>query len=215
MKNLSESQLRLVQRSLFVLAVLPFLYHSSRGVFASLENPVEYLTRASGDWALRLLLLTLLMTPLKRLTGWTFWIRLRRTLGLFTFFYASVHFLIYVLLDVALNADITARELFNHIVEDITKRPYITVGFTAFILLIPLAWTSRRSWQRRLGTAWKKLHRLVYLIAVLAVLHFYWLVKLDKSEPIVYAILFAIVLMSRWITPAFANRFYAREKKSA
>lgn len=215
MKNLSESQLRLVQRSLFVLALLPFFYHSAQGVFASLENPVEYLTRASGDWTLRLLLLTLFMTPLKRITGWTFWIRLRRTLGLFTFFYASVHFLIYVLLDVALNADITAQELLAHIVEDITKRPYITVGFAAFILLIPLAWTSRRSWQRRLGSAWKRLHRLVYLIAVLAVLHFFWLVKLDKSEPILYASLFAIALMGRWINPEFANRFYARKKNTA
>ncbi|MFQ5538340.1 MAG: sulfite oxidase heme-binding subunit YedZ [Gemmatimonadota bacterium] len=139
-------------------------------------NPIERATHVTGLTTLILLLLTLSITPLRRVTGWNPLVKLRRPLGLFAFFYATVHFSIWLFLDLGLE--------FSWIAEDIAKRPYITVGFTAFLLLIPLAVTSTRGWIRRLGRRWATLHRLIYVAAGLGVIHFYWLVKADVRLPL-------------------------------
>ena len=142
-------------------------------------DPVAEIEHRLGLWALRLLLLTLAITPLRQLTGWTALLRFRRMLGLYAFAYASLHLAAYVVLDL--------RGDWPLLLEDIAKRPYITVGFLAWLLLVPLAITSTRGWMRRLGRRWAQLHRLVYAVAVLAVLHFWWLVKSDLREPALYA----------------------------
>ena len=149
-------------------------------------NPIEELIHRLGIWGLNLLLITLAVTPLRRLTGKNWLLRFRRMLGLFAFFYVLMHFLTYVGLDQRF--DLAA------IIEDIAERPYITVGFTALMLLVPLAATSTHAMMRRLGRRWQKLHRLVYLIAILGVVHFYWQVKLDTLEPLIYAAILAILL---------------------
>ena len=152
-------------------------------------NPVEALTHETGQWALRLLLVTLALTPLRQWTGEGAWIRFRRMVGLYCYFYACCHFLIWFVADHALDL--------QTMLEDVIKRPYITLGFAAFVLLLPLAVTSNQAMLRRLGRRWKTLHRLVYLIAVLAVLHFLWLVKADYLEAIIYAIIAGILLLHR------------------
>lgn len=152
-------------------------------------DPVAALTHATGDWALRLLLLTLAITPLRRLTGWSWPIRYRRMLGLHAFAYACTHFAIYLVLDLG--------GYWSQIFDDIAKRPFITVGFLAWLCLLPLAATSTRAAMRRLGPHWGRLHRLVYVIALLAVLHFLWLVKADLREPLIYAGILAALLAAR------------------
>lgn len=156
-------------------------------------DPVAQLEHRTGDWALRLLLLTLAMTPLRRLTGWAKFIRYRRMLGLFAFFYATLHFTIYLAIDLG--------GFWTQVFAEIVKRPYITVGFLAWLLLIPLAVTSTRDMMRRLGRRWQQLHRLVYLIALLGVLHFLWLVKSGQKiavrEPLIYFGVFAGLLLMR------------------
>jgi sulfoxide reductase heme-binding subunit YedZ len=154
-------------------------------------NPVETITHFTGDWALRFLLITLSMTPLRIFTGNGQVLRFRRMLGLYAFFYTSLHFITYVWLD---------RELdMSTVLTDIAKRPYITVGFTAFVLLIPLAVTSTRGWIRRLGKRWLQLHKLVYIIATLGILHYLWLVKADIREPAIYgAILLVLLGIRAW-----------------
>jgi sulfoxide reductase heme-binding subunit YedZ len=149
-------------------------------------DPVAALTHGTGDWALRLLLLSLAMTPLRRLLGQPWPIRFRRLVGLYAFFYACLHLSIYLVLDLG--------GYWTQIFEDIAKRPYITIGFSAWLLLLPLALTSTRGWIRRLGRRWGQLHRLVYVAGVLAVLHFLWLVKSDLREPLVYAAVLALLL---------------------
>lgn len=152
-------------------------------------NPVEDLIRDSGVWALRLLCLTLCLTPLRHLTGWTGWILLRRLIGLFAFFYACIHVGAYVWADQFFDVEA--------IVRDILKRPFITVGMVTFVLLIPLAVTSNQWSMKRLGRHWKRLHRLIYLIAPLAVLHFWWMVKRDVTEPAIYLAIVAALLLVR------------------
>ena len=149
-------------------------------------DPVAEIEHRLGIWALRLLLLTLAVTPLRQLTGLTVLLRFRRMLGLYAFFYATLHFAAYLVLDL--------RGYWALIFEEIVKRPYITVGFLAWLGLVPLAATSTRAAIRRLGKRWAMLHRLVYAIAVLAVLHFWWLVKSDIREPALYAGLLAVLL---------------------
>jgi sulfoxide reductase heme-binding subunit YedZ len=149
-------------------------------------DPVAALTHGTGDWALRLLLLSLAMTPLRRLLGQPWPIRFRRLVGLYAFFYACLHLSIYLVLDLG--------GYWTQIFEDIAKRPYITVGFGAWLLLLPLALTSTRGWIRRLGRRWGQLHRPVYVAGALAVLHFLWLVKSDLREPLVYAAVLALLL---------------------
>jgi sulfoxide reductase heme-binding subunit YedZ len=149
-------------------------------------NPIEELIHRLGIWGLNFLLITLTVTPLRRLTGKNWLLRFRRMLGLFAFFYVLLHFLTYSGLD--------QRFDLSAIIEDIAERPYITVGFTALLLLVPLAATSTQAMMRRLGRRWQKLHRLVYLIAILGVVHFYWQVKLDTLEALIYAAILAILL---------------------
>jgi len=152
-------------------------------------NPVEALLHELGRWGLKFLLLGLAITPLRRWTGWGWLHRFRRMLGLFAFFYVLLHFLVYAVLDQGLSAAL--------IIEDVIKRPYITLGMTGFILLIPLALTSTRGMMRRLGKRWQKLHRLVYVIALAGVWHFYWQVKLDTFDATVYALILAVLLGTR------------------
>ena len=153
-------------------------------------NPVETLIHHFGDWALRLMLVTLAVTPVRRLTGWNQAVRLRRMLGLFAFFYAVLHLATYVVLDRSL--------LLEEIISDLTERPYIMVGFTAFVLLVPLAATSTNAMVRRLGgRRWRRLHRIVYVAAAGGVIHFWWLVKADVREPLIYAAILALLLILR------------------
>lgn len=149
-------------------------------------DPVAALTHGTGEWALRLLLLGLAMTPLRQIGGRPWPIRFRRLIGLYAFFYASLHLAVYLFLDLG--------SYWSQIGADILKRPFITVGFAAWLLLVPLALTSTHAMMRRLKKNWQRLHRLVYAIAVLAVLHFWWLVKSDIREPLLYAaILFGLL----------------------
>jgi len=175
---------------LLSLAPLAWLVY---GAFNSLlgANPIEYITRATGDWTLRLLLLSLAITPLRRLTGWHPLIRFRRLLGLFAFFYAVLHLLTYLWFD----------KFFDlaEILKDIQKRPFITVGVAALLVLVPLAVTSTAGWIRRLGRYWQPLHRAVYLAAGLGILHYLWLVKADRRGPLTYAALLAALLLARLI----------------
>lgn len=152
-------------------------------------NPVEELLLIPGRWALVFLLLGLSVTPIRRLTGWGTIIKVRRLLGLLAFFYALSHFLVYLLLDQGL--------AWSFIVEDVVERPFITVGFAALLLLLPLALTSTRGWIRRLGRRWQLLHRLVYPAAALAVLHFYWKVKADTLWPLLAAGMLGVLLLAR------------------
>lgn len=153
-------------------------------------DPVAEITHYTGDWALRLLLASLAMTPLRRLTGRAEPIRFRRMLGLWAFFYATLHLATYLVLDLG--------GYWVQIADDIIQRPFITVGFLAWLLLLPLALTSTRGMMRRLGRRWGQLHKLVYLIGVLAVLHFWWLVKADIREPLIHAAILGLLLLLRW-----------------
>lgn len=150
-------------------------------------NPAEYITRSTGDWTLRFLLLTLAVTPLRRLTGWHTLARFRRMLGLYAFFYGVLHLSSYLTFDHAF--------ALSEIVKDIVKRPFITVGFITLVLMVPLAATSTNKMVRCLGAKrWMGLHRLVYVIAPLGVMHFWWMVKKDVTEPALYAAVLAALL---------------------
>jgi sulfoxide reductase heme-binding subunit YedZ len=162
------------------------------GVFADAlgANPIDVVTDQTGTWTLRFLVATLLVTPLRRLIGWNPLIRFRRMLGLFAFFYGSLHFLTYLWLDQFFDVP--------GIVSDIAERPFITVGFAAFTLMVPLAVTSTAGWIRRLGgRRWALLHRLVYASAILGVIHYWWLVKADIVPPARYAAIVAVLLAVR------------------
>ena len=190
-----DSQVRRIYKPLlFVACLLPAarLLAGALGI-AGLSlgtDPVHEILHTCGKWTLNLLLITLCVTPLRELTGLSPLLRLRRTLGLFAFAYACLHFLSYLLLDQGFD--------WGAILEDIVKRPYITIGFTALLLLVPLAVTSTNRMMRRLGRRWQKLHRLVYVIAVLGVWHFYWQVKADVREPLLYAGILTVLLGYRW-----------------
>lgn len=164
-------------------------------------NPIEELLHELGRWGLKFLLLTLTITPLRRWTGWNWLIGFRRMLGLFAFFYVVLHFTVYAVLDQGL--DMTA------IIEDVLKRPYITLGMAGLLMLVPLAATSTRGMMRRLGKRWQKLHRLVYVIAIVAVWHFYWQVKLDTLEPTMYALVLTGLLGAR----VYFARVSSRQKR--
>jgi sulfoxide reductase heme-binding subunit YedZ len=170
------------------LAVLGWRIRSEllTGTGALGADPVAAIEHYLGIWALRLLLITLAITPLRQLTGQPLLLRFRRMLGLYVFFYATLHFAAYLVLDL--------RGYWTLIFEEIAKRPYITVGFAAWLLLVPLAATSTQASIRRLGRNWARLHRLVYAVAALAVLHFWWVVKTDVREPALYAGILAVLL---------------------
>ena len=176
----------------FILLLLPAI-HLGWGMWQDTlgANPLEAIIRGLGDWALRFLLLTLALSPLRRLTGWGQILRLRRMLGLYAYFYALLHLLSYLWFD----------QFFDwiEIGYDIIERPFITIGMVSMLLLTPLAITSTNAMMRRLGKHWKRLHQLIYLIAILATIHFFWMVKLDISEPTFYAIVLAILLGERVI----------------
>lgn len=180
---------------LWLLALTPAVVLLARALGNRLgANPVEELTLELGQWALRFLLLTLAATPVRRLTGWAVLLRHRRLLGLTAASYALMHLLVYAVLDQGL--------LWSQIVEDILKRPFITVGMAAFVLLLPLAATSFDAAIRRLGARrWQALHRLVYLATGLAVLHFWWKVKADTAEPAIYLAVFVLLLAARFVAP--------------
>jgi methionine sulfoxide reductase heme-binding subunit len=187
----------------FIAALLPLAQLIFRQVTTGLgANPVEVMTHRTGLTALVLLFITLSVTPLRKLTGLYWLIQYRRMLGLFAFFYACLHFLIYAVLDQSLDP--------STVIKDVYKRPFITVGFLAFILLIPLALTSTEGWIRRLGKRWQSLHRLIYVSAAAGALHFYWLVKKDKREPLIYAAVLTVLLGYRAVT-----YFAARQSRPA
>ena len=179
---------KLIKPVLFVVALIPLAWLIFRAVNNDLgANPIETLNRYTGDWVLRFLVITLAVTPLRRLTGWNGLLRYRRMLGLFAFFYACQHFLSYVWIDQFF--------VLPDIVNDVIKRPYITLGFASFLMLIPLAVTSTNTMVRRLGAKrWQQLHRLVYLIGIGGVVHFLWLVKSDIREPLIYVAILAVLL---------------------
>lgn len=181
LKNITNKQINyLIKSTLFILCLVPVVLLGMGVVNDTLGvNPVETITHETGEWTLRFLLLTLAITPLRLLLKQPWLIKLRRMLGLYTFFYAVLHFITYIWLDQFFD--------WREILLDIPKRPFITVGFAAFILLIPLALTSTNKMMKRLKKNWVKLHKLIYVIAVLGVLHFLWLVKADTLEPLVYA----------------------------
>ena len=192
-KKLDNKRVAWVKITVFLLAIVPLAKLGSSAYFDSLgANPIEKITRTTGYWTLTFLLISLTISPLRRFTGWNWLMRLRRMLGLFVFFYASLHFLTYLVLD----------QFFDwaSIVNDIVKRPYITVGFPAFILLIPLAITSNNRMIKLMGgKRWLLLHRLVYLCAVGGVVHYWWLVKKDLSNPLTFAVLLGLLLGIRLI----------------
>ena len=178
----------------FVFSLIPFGRLVLLGYQDALgANPIEFITRSTGFWTLTFLCLTLAVTPLRRLSGWQALIRLRRMLGLFAFFYALLHFTTYLWFDQWFSVP--------DIIKDIWKRPFITVGFAAFLLLLPLAFTSTNRMMRRLGRRWVQLHRLVYLIAPLGVVHFWWLKqdKNDLAEPWIFTLVVAGLLLFRLV----------------
>lgn len=193
LRNLKPRQVAILKGVLFVLALLPFVRLIAFGFLDRLgANPIEFITRNTGDWTLYFLCITLAVTPLRRLTGWNWLIRLRRMLGLFSFFYVVLHFMTFLWFDHFFDVGEMWR--------DVLKRPFITVGFIAFVLLIPLAATSTNAMVRRLGAKrWLWLHRLTYLILPLGILHFWWM-KAGKNllaQPILFATIVSVLLLLR------------------
>jgi sulfoxide reductase heme-binding subunit YedZ len=186
--------LRFTKTAIFLAVLIPLerllwkAFHDALGA-----NPIEVITHSTGDWTLILVLTTLTITPLRRITRQYWLIGLRRMIGLFAFFYGTLHFLTYIWLDKFFDV--------HEMWKDIAKRPFITIGFSAFVLMIPLALTSTAWSIRRLGGKnWQRLHRLIYLTGILAVIHYYWLVKADHSKPIAYGIVLSILLAYRaWV----------------
>ena len=190
--DLQRWQQRLGKPVIFTLCLLPFAVLVLNLLTDQLgANPIEAFTRKSGEWGLRFLLITLSVTPLKQLIKKSWPMRYRRMLGLFAFFYVCIHLSSYIVLDQFFD--------WSEIWADILKRPFITIGMTAFVLLIPLAVTSNKHMIRRLGRRWQHLHRLIYPIAICAVLHFFWLVKADVYWPTVYATILFFLLTYRLV----------------
>lgn len=191
LREASERFVRLRgQGALVALTLLPLAWLGLSALRGTLgANPVETLERTTGDWTLRLLLATLAVTPARRALGWSWLAPCRRTLGLAAFGYCTVHLLSYALVDL--------WGAWDTLVEDVLERPYVSAGLTGFLLLLPLAITSTRGWQRRLGRSWVRLHRLVYAAGAAGCLHFLWLVKADLREPLVYTGILAVLLGAR------------------
>jgi sulfoxide reductase heme-binding subunit YedZ len=169
-------------------------------------NPIEAITHTTGDWTLRFLLITLALTPLRLLTANAAWIRYRRMLGLFTFFYACLHLSSYVVLDQFFD--------WQAIIEDIIERPYITIGMLGWIILLPLAVTSTTGMMKRMGKNWKRLHQFVYIAAIAGVIHFIWLTRADYREPLLYAVILLALFSIRlvyWYRKRTPNAFQLRQ----
>lgn len=191
--NPSLKQLTIIKSLLFALALLPF---GRLFLFAFTDqlgaNPIEFITRNTGDWTLYFLCITLAVTPLRRLSKWNWLIKLRRMIGLFTFFYATLHFTTFLWFDHFFDV--------SEMLKDVIKRPFITVGFAAFVLLIPLAITSTNGMVKRLGgKRWQWLHRLIYVVASLGILHYWWMKagKHDFEQPIIFGVIVAALLLMR------------------
>ena len=204
LKTLSAKAAFWVKTFSFFLCLLPAVRLVLLGFMDGLgANPIEFITRSTGFWTLILLLVTLCVTPLRKFSGWQWLGKLRRLLGLFAFFYALLHFTTYIWLDqFFVLADIT---------KDIIKRPFITLGFASFVLLLPLAITSNRTMTRKLGGArWQKLHRLVYAVALGGVIHFWWLVKKDITQPVLFASALGVLLLIRVTLSLRQHKFSRR-----
>ena len=195
---------RIVKPSVFLLALGPFVWLVYNAFWGDLGvNPVETITNHTGIWTLRFIVVTLALTPLRWLTGLNPLALFRRMMGLFAFFYGTLHFMTYFILDHSLQ--------FAGVWDDVVKRPYITAGFTAFVLMIPLALTSTQGWIRRLGgRRWNLLHRLVYITALGAALHYFWKVKLDTTSPLYYAGIVGVLLAARLVHRVRRARVPAR-----
>ncbi len=190
---------KILKPIVFILCLLPLVCLVVQGFTSDLgADPIARITHQTGLWTLILLLVTLAVTPLRRISGLLWLIQYRRMLGLFAFFYASLHMMTYVWLDQFFN--------WHSMLKDIVKRPFITMGATAFLLLIPLALTSTQGAIRRLGCRWRQLHRLVYISAAAGVIHFYWLVKKDVREPLIYATILAALLGFRVVSALLKAR---------
>lgn len=188
----NSKQFKLIKAGLFLLACVPFL---RLFIFAYLDqlgaNPLEFITRNTGDWALYLLLITLSITPLRKLSGWNWLLGLRRMTGLFSFFYASLHFLAFLWFDHFFDVEAMLR--------DVVKRPFIAMGFATFILLLPLAATSTKKMMGLLGKRWKTLHQIIYLIIIMGLLHFWWMRagKQNFTQPFILSGIAFVLLGSR------------------
>ena len=206
----TATQIRFIAKPLvFVACLLPLalVVGDAFNVTGSLgANPVEEILDRFGNWGLRFIVLTLAITPLRRLTGWNWLAQFRRMLGLFTFFYVFMHFLTWLVLDQGV--------LMSAIVEDIVKRTFITIGFLALLLLIALAVTSTNGMRRRMGRRWQQLHYAVYPIAILGVWHYWWQVKKDIAEPLIYAVIVGVLLLARVVAARRRNKA-ARQRASS
>lgn len=191
MLRFSRWQWFVLKTLVFMLCLAPFLsiswdaYNDLLGA-----DPLQRLHFRTGDWTLRFLLISLAMTPLRRVFKSSLPIRFRRMLGLFCFFYASLHLLVWLVIDQSLSLD--------NMLHDVPESPYIILGLVAYLMLLALALTSNVTAMRILGRNWQRLHRLAYIVAVLGLIHFFWLTKLDPSEPLIYTMLFAVLLAFRW-----------------
>ena len=190
---MSSKNLKLVKVIMHVLCLLPLV----RLIYCFYTNdltanPVEFITHSTGTWALAILLISLTITPLRKIKKLNWLISLRRMIGLYSFFYASLHFLTYIVFDLNFN--------FSGVAKDIAKRPFITIGFAAFVLILPLAITSNKFSIRKLtGKRWNQLHWLVYPAAILGIVHFYWLVKSDVRQPVIYGVILILLFGVRMI----------------
>ncbi len=187
----------------FILCLVPLMRLGWKAYQQDLgANPIEVITHATGDWTMRFLLITLSITPLRKLLKQPWLIRFRRMFGLFAFFYVSLHFLTYIWLDKFFNV--------HDMLADVVKRKFITVGFAGFVLLIPLAITSTTGWIRRLGgKRWQALHRLIYISAIAGVIHYLWLVKADMTKPLEYGFILFVLLGYRiaiWLSAKFGQK---------
>lgn len=195
-------QIRFIWKPLFfVVCLVPFalVVGDTFDITGRLgANPIEEIQDRFGNWGLRFLLLALAVTPLRKISGWNWLTRFRRMAGLFAFFYVLMHFLTWLILDQSL--------LLSAIAEDIVKRPFITIGFAALLILLALAATSTAAMRRRMGRNWQKLHNWVYVAAILGVWHYWWQVKLDASDPAIYAVVLAILLGYRLWQKRHARR---------
>ena len=197
----------IVKPVVFVAALGPLAWLVWAGFTGHLSaNPLSDITNHTGDWTIRFICITLAVTPLRRITGWNQLVKFRRMVGLYAFFYGTLHFMTYVIVDRFAGLDFpdgivawsTVVNLAKSVAADIYKRPFITVGFTAWLTMLPLAITSTAGWIRRLGgRRWNRLHRLVYATGVVAVLHYWWLVKADVQRPQIYATLIGVLLLYR------------------
>jgi sulfoxide reductase heme-binding subunit YedZ len=198
--NLSTRTVTVLKVVVFFICLIPLARLVTYGIYDKLgANPIEFITRSTGTWTLVFLLVTLSVTPFRRLSHWSWLIRFRRMFGLFAFFYVLLHFTTYLWLDQFFD--------WQAILKDIAKRPFITIGFASFILMIPLAVTSANAMVKWLGgKRWQKLHRLVYVIAIGGVIHYWWLVKKDITQPAIYALILAVLLIIRVVFVLQKNR---------